>query len=59
MPFASQVPFTKPGDNSEHIVEILDFLGQQYEASAVYGTIPANKAIENAANHVEHIYKNW
>jgi len=59
IPFASQVPFTKPGDNSEHIVEILDFLGQQYEAAAVYGTIPAIKAIENAANHVEHIYRNW
>ena len=57
--FAAQAESIAPMDDSPHFVQILDYLGQQYEAAAVYHVISSEKAIKDAAQYVETIYKLW
>lgn len=57
--FADQASRIAPMDDSPHLVQILDFIGQQYEASAVYGVLQPEDAIKSAINTVERIYKYW
>ncbi|MEO5647142.1 MAG: extracellular solute-binding protein, partial [Chitinophagaceae bacterium] len=48
LPFAKQIPFVKGIDNCEYIVEVLDIISQEYEASVVYGKKSPEKAIADA-----------
>lgn len=59
LPFVKQVTYTAPLDDSPHLVQILDYLGQQYEAAAVYGVISPQKALKMAVARVDNIYKYW
>ena len=52
LPFAKQIPFVKGIDNCESIVEVLDIISQEYEASVVYGKKTPEKAIEDAEKAV-------
>ncbi len=59
LPFVKQARSVKSIDDSIHLVQILDYLGQQYEASAVYGVLKPRDAIKKAAQYVDVIYKYW
>ena len=52
LPFAKQIPFVKGIDNCESIVEVLDIISQEYEASVVYGKKTPEQAIEDAEKAV-------
>ncbi len=52
MPFAKEVPFVKGVDNCEVIVEVLDIISQEYEASVIYGKKTPEKAIADAESAV-------
>ncbi len=52
LPFAKQIPFVKGIDNCEYIVEVLDIISQEYEASVVYGKKSPEKAIADAERAV-------
>ncbi len=48
VPFVKQLPFVKGDDNCEVIVEVLDIISQEYEASVIYGKKTPEKAIADA-----------
>lgn len=52
MPFARQLPYVKGDDNCEVIVEVLDIISQEYEASVIYGKKTPEKAIADAETAV-------
>lgn len=54
-PFARQSAHVVPLDDSPHIVQILDYLSQQYEASAIYGLISPTTAVHNTADYLAKI----
>lgn len=56
---AEQAAYVSPSDESVHLVQILDFISGQFEASAVYGVISPEKSIEAAAAQVQNIYDYW
>lgn len=47
--FAKEIPYVKGVDNCEVIVEVLDIISQEYEASVIYGKKAPEKAIQDAA----------
>ena len=50
--FAKEIPFVKGVDNCEVIVEVLDIISQEYEASVIYGKKTPEKAIADAETAV-------
>lgn len=54
-PFARQSAHVVPLDDSPHIVQILDYFSQQYEASAIYGLISPVAAVRNTADYLAQI----
>jgi len=53
--FARQSARVLPLDDSPHIVQILDYLSQQYEASAMYGLLPPEAAVDDTADYVANV----
>ncbi|MEP6713539.1 MAG: extracellular solute-binding protein [Ferruginibacter sp.] len=52
VPFAKEIPYVKGIDNCEVIVEVLDIISQEYEASVIYGKKTPEKAIADAEGAV-------
>ncbi|GAC1427298.1 MAG: extracellular solute-binding protein [Candidatus Velthaea sp.] len=53
--FARQAAHVVPLDDSPHIVQILDFLSRQYEASAMYGIITPELGLSNTAEYLARV----
>lgn len=53
--FAHQAEHVIPLDDSPHIVQLLDYLSRQYEASAMYGIIPARQAVANTEQYLSRV----
>ena len=51
--FAKEIPYVKGVDNCEVIVEVLDIISQEYEASVIYGKKTPEQAIADAAAAVD------
>lgn len=58
IPFAKQTKFIKGIDNCEVIVEVLDIISQEYEASVVYNTKTPEVAIKDAEMAVNILLDN-
>lgn len=56
---ARQAAHVVPPDDSIHLVQILDHLSGQFEASAVYGVIAPEESVRAAARQVQKIYDYW
>lgn len=53
--FARQGARVVPLDDTPHIVQILDYLSRQYEASAMYGIITPERGIANTADYLVRV----
>ena len=57
--FAQQLEHVAMIDDSPHLVQILDYLSQQYEACAIYNIISPEDSIKKIVEYSEKIIKFW
>jgi multiple sugar transport system substrate-binding protein len=53
--FARQAEHVVPLDDFPHVVQLLDYVSRQYEASAMYGIITPRAAIDNVASYLNTV----
>ena len=57
--FARQLDHIAMVDDNPNLVQILDYISQQYEACAIYNIIEPKKAIKMSADYAENIMRFW